>query len=173
MDGTSALKRGRLRSLVEFVKQQLATHLALVRFVLVGGTGYLLYQSILFLVYDSQLVRILPAKDTSADLLIFEHGDARLLIATVVASALTIIVVFTGHNFWTFRGASVGKPLWLRFGQFVPTVSVGAVIVIVTVNVLAVQFDMHHLVALPIGVLFAGTWDWLWYSRIIWRRAKR
>jgi putative flippase GtrA len=174
MDPAPLFKQEQLRSLEEALRQQLASHIALVRFALVGGSGYLLYQGVLFLMYDSPLFWFLPAKDTSAVIIFFEHGDVRLLITTLVATSLTLVVVFTGHNLWTFRDRdSVRKPLWMRFGQFVATVSIGAGIVIATVNVLAVRFDMYHFVALPIGAALAGTWDWLWYSRFVWRRGKK
>jgi len=151
-----------------------ATHMPLVRFALVGGSGYLLYQAVLFLVYDSAAFWFLPDKDTSAVIIFFEHADVRLLVTTLVASAVTVVGVFTGHNLWTFRDrAPVHKPVWMRLGQFLATVSVGSGIVIVMVNVLTVQFDMYHFVALPIGVALAGTWDWLWYSQFVWRRAKK
>lgn len=175
MDQASPSRQEQLRSLGEALRQQLASHIALVRFALVGGSGYLLYQGVLFLMYDSPLFWFLPAKDTSANIIFFEHGDVRLLITTLVATVLTLVGVFTGHNLWTFRDRnSVGKPLWLRFGQFVAAASVAAFgIVTVTVNVLTVQFDMYHFVALPIGVALAAIWDWLWYSQFIWRRGKK
>ena len=173
MDRASPFKLEQLRSLRQALRQQLASHSAFVRFALVGGSGYLLYQAVLFLVYDSTLFWFLPAKDTSAVIVFFEHGDVRLLITTLLASPLSLVIVFTGHNLWTFRDrGSVRKPVWMRFGQFVATVSISLVIVTTTVNVLTVQFEMYHFVALPIGVALGGIWDWLLYSRIIWRRAK-
>ncbi|GAG40586.1 unnamed protein product, partial [marine sediment metagenome] len=96
-------RREQLRSLGQALRQRLASHIALIRFVLVGGSGYLLYQAILFLMYDSPLFWFLPAKDTSSTILFLEHGDARLLITTLVATALTLVGVFMGHNLWTFR----------------------------------------------------------------------
>ena len=174
MDRGSLFKQRQLRSLEQALRQQLTTHIALVRFAVVGGSGYLLYQAVLFLMYDSPVVWFLPEKDTSAAIIFFEHGDVRLLIVSLVASPLAVLTVFTGHNLWTFRDrAPVHKPLWMRFGQFLATVSIGSAIVLVTVNVLTARFDMYHFVALPIGVAVAGTWDWLWYSRLIWRRAKK
>ncbi len=174
MDQASPSRQEQLRSLGQALRQRLSTHIALVRFALVGGSGYVLYQAILFLVYDSALFWFLPAKDTSVGIVFFEHADVRFLITTLLASALSLVFVFTGHNLWTFRDRdSVRKPLWMRFGQFIATVVVAAVIVLVTVNVLTVQFDMYHFLALPVGVSLGGIWDWLWYSRFVWRRAKK
>ncbi len=157
------------------LRQLLASRATIIRFALVGGSGYLLYQGVLFLMYDSPLFWFMPAKDTSADIIFFEHADVRFLITTLVATSLSLVVVFTGHNLWTFRDTdSVRKPLWMRFGQFVATASVAAFgIMTVTVNVLTVQFDMYHFVALPIGASLGAIWDWLWYSQFIWRRGKK
>ncbi len=174
MNLASLFKQAKLRSLEEALRQQLTSHMPLVRFVLVGGSGYLLYQSVLFLGYDSPVFWFLPDKDTSGVIIFFEHADVRLFVTSLVASAVTLVVVFTGHNLWTFRDrAPVHKPLWMRIGQFLATVSVGSAIVLVMVNVLTVQFDMYHFIALPIGVALAGMWDWLWYSQLVWRRAKK
>ncbi len=157
------------------VRQQLESRPALIRFALVGGTGYLIYQSVLFIMYDSPLVWFLPAKGTSGSIHFFEHGDLRFLITTLVATVLGLIGVFTGHNLWTFRDRdAVRKPLWLRFVQFFAVASVAAFgIITVTLNVLTVQFDIYHFAALPIGVAIGAIWDWFWYSQFIWRRRKR
>ena len=164
-------QRALLPSLLQRLREELHAHFALVRFAIVGGSGYLLYQANLFLIYDSPVYWFLPSQETSGSLILFEHGDIRLLVATAVASVCTLFWVFTGHNLWTFRGRNPGKPLWRRFLQYVATVSIGATIVAVTVNVLAVRFDIYHFIALPIGVAVAGVWDWFLYSRFVWRRA--
>ncbi len=174
MNQTQRARQGPLQSIRRMLRQQLTSHIALIRFGLVGGSGYLLYQGVLFLVYDSQLVWFLPAKDTNGFVLFFEHGDVRLLITTLVASPVAIVAVFTGHNLWTFRDRDpIRKPVWVRFGQFLATALVAVSITTTTVNVLTVQFDIYHFVALPIGVALGGVWDWLWYSQLIWRRAKK
>lgn len=164
-------KEGKLRSLFQALWQQLASHATLIRFALVGGSGYLTYQALLFLAYDSPVFWFLPAEDTSADVILFEHADARFLIATLVASPLALVGQFTGHNLWTFRDRdSIRKPLWLRFGQFLATALIAVVITLATLNLLVVQFGMYHFVALPISIAFGGAWTWVWYTRLIWRR---
>ncbi len=163
-----------MSSLNQFIQHQITSHIALVRFALVGGTGYLVYQGVRFLVYDSTLFWFLPDKDTSLDIIFFEHGDVRFLITTLVATALALMGVFTGHNLWTFRDSvAVRKHLLVRFGQFIAVASIAAFGIITgTLNVLTVQFGFEHYVALPIGVALGAVWDWLWYSRFIWRRAR-
>ena len=173
-DQAPPLKQRSLAFTGQALRQQLTSQAALVRFALVGGSGYLLYQVVLFLMYDSDLFWFLPAKKTSADFVVFEHGDFRFLIVTLAATAVTLIGVFAGHNLWTFRDrSSARKAIWMRFGQFVAAASMGVAIVIVTVNVLTVQFDIYHFVALPFAVSLAALWDWLLYSVVVWRPTNR
>lgn len=178
MELTRAVQAVRPSVIWDFTLGQVGKHRVLVRmllrFALVGGSGYLVYQAILFAMYDSSLFRFLPAKDTGATIVFFTHGDVRLLITTLIATAVVLVWVFTGHNFWTFRDRNlVHKPVWLRFGQFVPTALTASAIVAVTVNVVVLQFDTYHFVALPIGIALAGVWDLLWYTRLIWRRDRK
>ncbi len=173
-----AVEALRLNAVWDLISGRIRTHRALIRtllrFALVGGSGSLVYQAILFVMYDSSLFWFLPSKDTKATIVFFTHGDVRLLITTLVAATLVLVAVFTGHNFWTFRDRdSVRKALWLRFGQFVLTALVASSIVTVTVNVVVLQFDTYHFVAVPIGVALAGIWDWLLYTQFIWRRGKK
>jgi len=169
-----AVEALRLNSVWDLILGRIRTHRTLLRFALVGGSGYLVYQAILFVIYDSSLFWFLPSKDTKATIVFFTHGDVRLLITTLLATAVVLFWVFTGHNLWTFGDRnSVRKHLWLRFGQFLATALIASAIVTVTVNVFVVQFDVYHFVALPIGIALAGIWDWLLYTQFIWRRAKR
>ena len=166
------LLRGEL-SFRQLLREQLNSPATIVRWGLVGAFGYLIYQSLLFLVYDSNLFAFLPDKDRSVTLVLFEHGDARFLIATLAATAVALVTAFTGHNLWTFRdGQPVRKHVVLRFVQFVAAALISALgIVTVTVNVLTVQFSFYHFLALPIAVGLGSIWDWLWYSQFVWRRS--
>ncbi len=166
------LLRGEL-SIRQLIQEQLASPATIVRWAVVGAVGYVVYQGLLFLVYDSPLFPFLADKDTSVSLVLFEHGDSRFLIATLVATAFGLVSIFTGHNLWTFRDRQpVRKHVMLRFAQFVATALISALgIVAVTVNVLTVQFNFYHFLALPIAVGLGAIWDWLWYSQFVWRRA--
>jgi len=145
------------------------------RFVAVGATGYLIYQIVLFLMYDLSLLSFLPAKDTSADLVLFTHSDIRLLITTLVAAELSIIGAFIGHNHWTFGDRDVVyNPVLLRFAKYNAKAVVSTMIIITgVVNVLTVGFGLYHVVAVPVGVLTGFAWNWLWDAQYIWRQAKR
>ena len=153
-------------------QRQIYAHLTILKFTLVGILGYLIYQALLFLMYDSPLFPFLPRKGTSADLLLFRHDDVRLLITTIVAAESSIVGVFLGHSLWTFSDwPTAGKPAWLRFLQFQAKALVSTLgILTVTVNILTVEAGLAHYVSLPIGIVAAFTWNWLWDSRFVWRR---
>lgn len=162
------------RSLREALLRRLAANTTIVKFLIVGGSASVLYQSVLFLLYDSPLFPILPDKDVSARLVFFDHGDVRLLIVTIIAMEIGVTTAFIGHSFWTFRDRGEHKPLLLRYGQFHANQLISALgILTVTVNVLTVQFGFYHFIAAPIGMAMAGAWNWLFDSQVIWRRAKR
>jgi putative flippase GtrA len=98
----------------------------------------------------------------------------RLLITTLLAAELAIVGSFTAHTHWTFRDRQVAyKPLWLRFLQFNAKALVSTVLIMTTVvNVLVLRFNLHHYVAVPLGVLAGFTWNWLWDAQFIFRQAK-
>ena len=142
------------------------------RFLLVGAGGYLAYQLFLFVAYDSSLLWFLPAKDTAMRIIFFTHPDVRLLFSTLLAAQFAIIFAFTAHTNWTFRNRQVmGKPLWLRFGQFnaKALVSTGGIMTVV-VNALVLGLGLHHVLAVPVGVLVAFNWNWMWDSQFIFRQ---
>lgn len=157
-----------------FARDFIAAHATLLKFLTIGTMGYVIYQFVVAVMYDTSLFSFLPDKDTSVDLLLFRHGDARFLIATLVATELSIVGVFNGHGRWTFRDRDFAhKPLWIRFAQFNAKALVSTLLIVtVIVNVLSVAFDLSHYLAVPIGVLVGFVWNWTWDTQIVWRRAK-
>jgi len=145
------------------------------RFVVVGATGYVIYQAVLFLMYDLSLLPFLPAKETSANLLLFTHSDLRLLLTTLVAAEFSIVGAFIGHNQWTFRDRDVEhNPAWLRFLKYNLKATVSTMVIVTgVVNVLTVGLGLHHMLAVPLGVLSGFTWNWIWDAQYIWQRTKR
>lgn len=169
------LPRARLSELRALLPNFILSNATVVKFLLVGGIGYVIYQFVVAVMYDTSLFSFLPEKEQSVRLLFFDHGDARLLLATLVATELSIMGVFTGHTKWTFRHRDyTRKPLWLRLGQFNAKALVSTLgILTVTVNVLTVNFDIAHYFAVPVGVLLAFSWNWTWDTQIVWRRSRR
>ena len=159
-------------SLFESVRRKYAAHRTIVRFAIVGGVGYVIYSGLLFLLYDLHVLAFLPEQKQSVDLLLFSYNDSLLLITTLIGTEASIIGVFIGHSIWTFSGLAVtNKPRWRRFAEYqlkalVPTLG----ILTVVVNGLAVGFGIHHAVAVPIGFAASFMWNWLWDTRLIWRR---
>ncbi len=157
---------GALRKEVERRRKGLDT---IGKFLLVGASGYLTYQLFLFVAYDSSLLWFLPAKDTAMRIIFFTHQDVRLLFSTLLAAQFAIFWSFTAHTNWTFRNRQVvGKPLWLRFGQFnaKALVSTGGIMTVV-VNALVLGLGLHYVLAVPFGVLAAFSWNWIWDSQFI------
>lgn len=142
------------------------------KFLLVGASGYVAYQLVLFLTYDASFLWFLPVKDTRGSLILFTHKDVRLLISTLISAQVAIVWAFTAHTNWTFRERRVApRPLWVRFSQFnaKALVSTGGIMTVV-VNLLVVWAGLHHVLAVPVGVLAGFVWNWTWDSQIIFRR---
>ncbi len=172
---TGTGETARLLGVREHVLNTIAANAVILKFMLVGALGYIIYQFVVGIMYDTPVFWFLPEKNQSVRLLFFDHGDVRLLIPTLVATELAIIGVFAGHSRWTFRNReSIRKPLWIRFGQFNAKALVSTLgILTVTVNVLTLSFNVSHYLVVPIGVLLAFSWNWMWDTQIVWRRVKR
>jgi putative flippase GtrA len=162
-------------NLLEELRARLRRHTTLFKFAATGATGYVVYQLVFLVLYESPLVWFLPEKGESISLLVFTHGDGRLLITTLVAAELSIVAVFFGHHLWTFRDRlSVNRPMWLRLAQFNAKAAVSSLgILTVMVNGLTLGLDVTPYLAIPAGVATAFLWNWTWDSRFIWRHRKR
>jgi len=145
----------------------------LIRYGLVGSLGYIIYVGLLELMYDLTLVPFFPGKGESVDLLILTHTDSLFLITTLIGTQASICAVFAGHSLWTFADANSGKPLWLRFAQFEARALVSTLgILTLTVNA-AVLAGVHHYVAVALSIVVTFTWNWLWDSKVVWRKDNR
>lgn len=148
-------------------------HHKLIRYGLVGSLGYIIYIGLLALMYDLALVPFLPGKGDSVDLLIVTHKDSLFLITTLIGTQASICGVFAGHSLWTFAEGSSGKPFWLRFAQFETRALVSTLgILTLTVNA-AVLLGVQHYVAVALSVVVTFTWNWLWDSRVVWRKENK
>ena len=150
-----------------------------VKFVIVGGVGFLIFQFFLFLLYDSPAFWFLPSQDTSVDLGLFAISDVRLLIASIVAVEIAIICQFNFHERWTFRWRPREGWIGQRFIKYQVSSIMSPIIVVVTVNTLtpalrsaagddSVIFTMAPYISSAVGVLLGFTWNWLLGSLIIW-----
>jgi putative flippase GtrA len=150
----------------------------LMKFLIVGGVGFLIYQVFLYLLYGEPpapffpdltgLVWFFPDKDTRTDLLLFAHPDVRLLIASVIAVEITIVFQFNSHERWTFRDRHRTGLAVLRFLRFNLSSIVSPIIIVITTNVLSVAFDVLPYISSVVGVLIGFGWNWTMNSLIIW-----
>jgi putative flippase GtrA len=155
------------------------------KFLIVGGVGFLINQFGLFLLYDSPLAgAIMPAKHTHTSFGLFTHGDIRLLIASVVAVEVAIVAQFNFHDRWTFRLRNKDGNIFLRFGKYNLSSIVSPIVVIVTVNVFTPVIrhaagsdtliaDVAPYIANTGGVLMGFIWNWTLNSLVIWPHANK
>ena len=154
------------------LRTRLPENFTLLKFVTTGTIGYFVYQLVFLLFYESPLVWFMPAKGEELRLLVFSHGDARLLITTLVAAELSIAAVFCGHHLWTFRERrAVERRIWLRFVQFNAKAAVSSLgFLTLIVNLLTLQVGLTVYLSIPAGVLAVFLWNWTWDSKVIWRK---
>jgi dolichol-phosphate mannosyltransferase len=145
----------------------------LMKFLIVGGVAFLVYQLFLFLFYDSPIFWILPAKDTEVDFVLFTHPDIRLLISSVLAVELAIVIQFNSHERWTFRHRPRAGWLGLRFIKFNISSIVSPIIIVVTTNVLTLAFDVSPYLSSIVGVLIGFAWNWTMNSLVVWPTTRR
>ena len=143
---------------------------AFLKFLLVGGIAYVVTQVALLLLYD--VLPILPARDRDFDFGLFTHPDIRLLLASVLAVEAAIVFKFYALEHWTFRDRP--RRGWgpVRFLRFNVTSIVGPIIVVGTVNVLTLVFDVSPYISLSIGVLGGFLANWGFSAYFIWPRAR-
>ena len=140
----------------------------LIKFVMVGGMAFVIYQVFLFLLYDSPLFWFLPEKDTDADLVFFNHPDIRLLISSIVAVELAIVFQFNSHDRWTFRRRPRGGWILHRFIKFNISSIVSPIIIVITTNVLTLALGVSPYISSIAGVLIGFVWNWALNSLVIW-----
>lgn len=154
-----------------------------VKFLIVGGIGFIVNQFFLFVFYDSPVAGVLPAKHTHADLLLFTHPDIRLLVASCLAVQIAIVTQFNFHDRWTFRHRPREGNIFVRFAKFNLSSIVSPVIVVATINVLtpairdwagreSLAGDLAPYITNGIGVLLGFTWNWMLNSFVIWPHAR-
>lgn len=168
---TKAVQTIRLSAVWDFFAGKARAHKTLLKFMLVGLLGYLLYTATLFLTYDLS-VPFMPDKHTSLHLGLFTHTDLRLLIGTIVAAEVSITGGFFARDLWVFTDwPTIDTPKWLKLLQYQAKSLVSTLgVLTVTVNILTPEVGVPHYIATPIGVAAAFVWNWLWESAVIWQR---
>lgn len=163
--------------------RQLAARLhlptTLVKFLIVGGMGFLINQFVLFLGYDAGVLWFFPAKHSHLDLGLFTAGDARLLFASIVAVEVAIVCQFNLHERWTFRRRNREGNILVRFAKYNLSSAISPLITVVCVNALTPVFrdlsghdpvlsDFAPYAANTVGVLLGFTWNYTLNTLVIW-----
>ncbi len=167
--------------------RRLATRLhlptTLVKFMIVGGIGFLINEAVLFLLYDAGIAPFFPQKDTSLHLVFFTAADARLLLASIVAVECAIVCQFNMHERWTFRHRNREGNIFARFFKFNAGSIVSPIVTVLTVNLLTPVIrdaagdgtligKAAPYLANGGGVALAFTWNYLLNSLVIWPRQR-
>lgn len=145
----------------------------LIKFIIVGGIGFIIFQAFFALVYDAPVFWFLPDKHTDANLILFTHSDIRLLIASIVAVEVAIFFQFNSHERWTFRHRDREGNLLVRFVKFNASSSVSPLIIVVTVNVMSTEFGVSPYIANFVGVGLGFIWNWTVGSMVIWPHLRK
>ena len=144
-----------------------------IKFLIVGGFGFVVYQSFFALIYETGLFWFLPAKHTEANLLIFTLPDILLFIASVVAVEVAVFFQFNAHERWTFRNRDHEGNLLIRFVKFNLSSIVSPIIIVATVNILTPVLGWSPYISSVIGVGLGVSWNWIANSLIIWPHQRR
>jgi putative flippase GtrA len=155
----------------------------LVKFLIVGGIAFVIYQVFLYLIYGEPptslfpdlegLFWFLPDRHTKANVLLFDLPDVRLLIASIIAVEITIVFQFNSHERWTFRNRPRRGWAPLRFLRFNLSSIVSPIIIVLTTYILSVQFDLLPYISSVVGVLIGVCWNWTMTSLVIWPHQTR
>lgn len=151
----------------------------LVKFLIVGGIGFLINQFVLFLTYDSGLVWFFPAKHEHIDLILLTAADSRLLLASIMAVEIAIVCQFNFHERWTFRKRNREGNILVRFVKYNLSAAVSPLITVVCVNTLTPVFRdaagadslIGHFapyLANTVGVLLGFSWNYALNTLVIW-----
>lgn len=168
--------------------RQLANRLhlptTLVKFLIVGGIGFLINQFVLFLAYDSPLLWFFPEKHRHLDLGLLTAADSRLFFASIIAVEVAIICQFNFHERWTFRKRNREGNILMRFVKYNLSAAVSPLITVICVNALTPVFRdaacrdslIGHFapyMANTVGVLLGFSWNYALNTMIIWPHQRR
>jgi putative flippase GtrA len=175
------------KSTTDWIRQlAIRLHLptTMIKFLIVGGIGFVINQFFLFLLYDTTIFGFLPEKGASETLFFFTHTDTRLLLSSIIAVEIAIIAQFNLNDRWTFRHRVRDGNIFLRFLKFNASSIVSPIIIVVTVNLLTPVLRegpndtsaigvLAPYIATTVGVLLGFIWNWTFTSVVIWPSRRR
>jgi putative flippase GtrA len=145
----------------------------LVKFLIVGGIAFIIYQAALYIFYDSPLFWFFPEKGTEFDAIFFTIPDIRLLIASVLGVEMAILFQFNAHERWTFRHRPREGWVVARFFKFHLSSIVSPTIIVIVTNALTAATGWPPYFSAAVGVLLGFGWNWTMNSLIIWPSQSR
>ncbi len=158
----------RVNELVRRLFDRLPVSPTLIKFLIVGGVGYLVNQAVLFLLYDSPIGFALPARGTDLRFIFFTISDVKLLIASIVAVETAIASNFYWHTRWTFRHRLRPRSLPVRYLIFHCTSIGSPVISVAAVNILTPVLGITPYASNTLGICLGAFWNWAWNTLVIW-----
>ena len=158
----------------------------LIKFLMVGGVGFIIYQFLLLVFYTLPTLPFLPEKETKIDPLPFGLPELglRLLIVSIVALEAAIVFQFSSHERWTFRNRNRGGWVLARFLKFNLNSSFAIVAILVMTNLLSAvlgvmnvslgpaTIDVSPYIASLVGVMIGFVWNWTMNSLVIWPKER-
>ena len=130
-------------------KANKALEIDTVRFMIVGGLGFLINLSALFVIHDLFGVRIGPSQ--------------------LIGAELAILSNFYLHSIWTYKGADE-KSLPKRLTQFHASAWVGSGITSIVLIVLVNRLHVFYPAALVAGSLCGLVWNYAWTKYFIFKK---
>ncbi|OGD86214.1 hypothetical protein A2Z23_02000 [Candidatus Curtissbacteria bacterium RBG_16_39_7] len=144
-------------------------HTILVKFLIVGTIGFIVYSIFMWLFYDSPFLPFMPQKNAVWGFWRFSHADLRIFISSIIAIEAAVISNFLWHENWTFKERVKKGRFITRIWQF-HIISIGSPLIQLTsVNILTPYFGFPWLISSAIGVLIGLVWNYIWNTRVIWR----
>ena len=133
----------------------------LLRFLVVGGAGFVVNQTILYGLYESVFA---PFRDRDTLGL-----NEALLLASIIAVEVSIIIRFVLNDRWTFKGTRGAKPLHRRFLESNISSLGSPAISLACVNLLTPLLGISFLITNSMGIALGLVWNWLWSRHVVWR----
>ena len=119
-----------------------------VRFIIVGGIGFLINQFFLYIFYH---ILHMP-----------------IVLATAISAELALLGTFVGNNFWAFthhQHISIKKKL-IKFNI---SGTGGVIINISIVSLLVLYAHLYSPIALTIGSMVGLVWNYTLYKRFVFK----
>ena len=132
---TEPMPKNGLADLVRRLAERLHVPTTMIKFVIVGGIGFLINEAVLFLLYDGGLLGFVADKHEGIDLGL-ARPEARLLYASIIAVEFAIVCQFNLHERWTFRQRNRDGNIFVRFLKFNAGSIVSPIVTVLCVNVL-------------------------------------